>query len=279
MPGAARARGHGSGHASARAIMRFGLMLIPGILLTSPCIAQMPATGFLDRELSVAGTTHRYQVYLPPDYNPARAWRVILFLHGAGERGADGILPTEVGIGTALRRHRERYPAIVVFPQAPLESRWSQTAEPIAMAALDSTMAQFHADSSRIYLAGLSLGGNGALALASRHPDRFAALVVICGWVTHIGRHPGIFPESHPDPHGELARRIAHLPIQVFHGDADPIVPVDQSRLLVAALQAAGADVQYTELPGVGHGAWDAAFQSTELPGWLLRQRRRSPGN
>src|SRR5690606_16904668 len=165
MPGAARA----GGHASARAVVRFGPMLLPGLLLTSPCTAQQPATGFLGRELSVAGATHRYQVYLPPGYDPARAWPVVLFLHGAGERGS----------ASARGRDRVRWPAIVGFPQAPLAARWCRAAGPIAIAAVDSTMAQFHAASSRIYLAGLSLGGNGALALASRQRDRFAALVVI----------------------------------------------------------------------------------------------------
>jgi predicted peptidase len=88
--------------------------------LTSTTRAQEP-TGFLNRAIEVEGVSHRYQVYVPADYTCARRWPVILFLHGSGERGSDGILQTPIGLGESIRRCAERWPAIVVFPQAPLE--------------------------------------------------------------------------------------------------------------------------------------------------------------
>lgn len=236
-------------------------------------------TGFLDRSLTLDDQVHRYQVYVPPSYPGADVWPVILFLHGNGERGRDGLLQTEVGLGSAIRRHVERYPAIVVFPQLPpapddAVTTWQGTGGRIALAALEQTQAEFRVDRERVYLTGISVGGQGAWWLAKEQPERFAALVVVCGWVGAHGRWPGVFDAARPAPHGLLAERLRHLPIWIFHGDADPAVPVDESRRMASALEAVGADVRYTELPGTGHNAWDPAYRSEGLPLWLLVQRR-----
>ena len=90
-------------------------------LLTRPLDAQTPQTGFLDRRVSVAGQPHHYQVFVPFTYTPSQRWPVILFLHGAGERGDDGLLPTQVGLGAAIRQNAARFPAVIVFPQLPAE--------------------------------------------------------------------------------------------------------------------------------------------------------------
>jgi predicted peptidase len=118
-------------------------------------------TGFLDRSLEVDGVNHKYQIYLPRDYDEERNWPVILFLHGGGERGDNGLAQTHVGLGRAIRFNPERWPAIVIFPQAAEGEFWiGETAE-IAMAALDQTINNYSIDESRIYLTGLSLGGGG----------------------------------------------------------------------------------------------------------------------
>ncbi len=140
-------------------------------------------TGFLDRSIEHDGTRYPYQVYVPSNYDATRAWPVVLFLHGAGERGSDGLLQTELGIGTAIRRYPQRYPAIVVMPQAPIDSFWGGPPGDAAMAALDLTCKAFNTDARRIYLTGLSMGGHGSWMLAYRHTDRFAAAIVICGFV------------------------------------------------------------------------------------------------
>jgi predicted peptidase len=253
------------------------------LALTTGCatMAQAPRqeTGFLNRSITIGGAAYRYQVYVPADYDPSRQWPVILFLHGGGETGSDGLLQTQVGLGAAIRRFSERYPAIVVMPQAPAgppnvpASVW-QTASDVALGALDATLAEFATDPSRIYLTGMSQGGHGTWYLAYHHPDRFAALVAICAWVTETGGRPGVLPASGPSPFAAVADRVKHLPTWIFHGDADTVVPVEESRRMNAALQAAGANVRYTELPGGNHNAWDPAYMSAELPAWLFAQRK-----
>ena len=141
--------------------------------------------------------------------------------------------------------------------------------------------AEFNADASRVYLTGLSMGGNGAWYLAYHHADRFAAVVVVCGFVgdftgTTSGVHyPAIVATSSSDPYAAIAQRVSRLPIWIFHGDADATVPVEVSRRMAAALKTIGADVQYTELPGVGHNAWDPAYDRADLFTWLFKQKRR----
>lgn len=223
------------------------------------------------------------QVYVPREYRRSTSWPIILALHGGGEYGRDGLAQTEGGLGRAIRRHADRYPGIVVLPQSPPGGTpgFQAIGERIALAALDRSMAEFNADASRVYLTGLSTGGNGAWYLAYHHADRFAALVVVCGFVgeftgTTSGVHyPAIVPASVSDPFTALAQRVSRLPIWIFHGDADPTVPVEVSRRMASALKAIGANVQYTELPGVGHNAWDPAYDRADLVTWLFNQQRR----
>jgi len=246
--------------------------------LTSTTRSQEP-TGFLNRTIEVEGVSHRYQVYVPAEYTRARRWPVVLFLHGSGERGTDGLLPTSVGLGEGIRRHAERWPAIVVFPQAPPEHRWHGRVAHLALAALDRTIREFSTDPDRVYLAGLSAGGNGVWNLAYRTPERFAALVAICGWVQPTAeRREAILPPDSGIPYPVIAGRIRSIPVWIWHGEADSVVPVEESRRMADALRAAGAEVVYTELPGVGHESWVQAFDLPELPAWLLaRSRSRRP--
>lgn len=128
---------------------------LTAVVASSACLALCPVpsyaeTGFLDRTVSVAAETYKYQVYVPQDWTSSRRWPVILFLHGAGERGNDGLLPTQVGVGTAIRRDRSRFPAIVVFPQAREGRRWSDTAmQEQALLALDAATKEFNGDPDR----------------------------------------------------------------------------------------------------------------------------------
>ena len=259
--------------------MRNSTLACPAILLllAAPAPAQRVETGFLDRLVTVAGQNWRYQVYVPGTYATARRWPVILFLHGAGERGTDGLLQTTVGLGPAIRRDAARYPAIVVFPQAPADSQWVGTPAEVALAALRQTMEEFRGDPDRVYLTGLSMGGHGTWYLAYRHPQLFAAVVPICGWVADFPRFPGSVPVVPPDsgaPLPALARRLVRTPIWIFHGEVDAVVPVTASREPAAALKAASADVRYTEYLGINHNAWDAAYASDEFVRWLFAQRR-----
>jgi predicted peptidase len=249
-----------------------------GTALTSTTRSQEP-TGFLNRTIELEGVSHRYQVYVPAEYTRARRWPVILFLHGSGERGTDGLLQTSIGLGEGIRRHAERWPAIVVFPQAPPDYRWHGKVAHLALATLDRTIREFSTDAERVYLVGLSAGGNGVWNLAYRTPERFAALVAVCGWVQPTPeRREAILPPDSGTPYPVIARRIRSLPVWIWHGQADSVVPVEESRRMAEALRAAGGEVRYTELPGVGHDSWVRAFDSPELPPWLLgRSRSRHP--
>jgi predicted peptidase len=261
--------------------MRLGRMIAALATLflgAIPMAGQDTQTGFLDRSVSISGHVYPYQVYIPRDYPDREAWPVILFLHGAGERGDDGVLQTAVGLGPAIRHDVARYPAIIVFPQAPRDSSWTGAPAEAALAALDRTLRELATDPDRVYLTGISMGGHGSWYLAYRQPDRFAAVVPVCGWVGARANLPASARVvSHEDgaPFEALARRLGGTPTWIFHGEVDPAVPVEESRQAAAALTEAGGDVRYTELPGVGHNAWDPAYASPAFTDWLFAQRRR----
>lgn len=244
----------------------------------SVAAAQSVQTGFLDRVANVEGQDFPYQVYVPSNYTEAGGWPVILFLHGAGERGSDGLLQTAVGLGDAVRRDPERYPAIIVFPQVPRDSQWIGSPGDAAMKALDQTMAEFQTDPDRVYLTGLSMGGRGTWHLAYRFADRFAAVAPICGWVSERWNTewPGaVVPAEDGEPFSALARRLKNVPTWIIHGEVDEVVPPEESRKAAAAFEAEGADVRYTEFLGVNHNSWDAAYASPEFSTWLFAQRRK----
>jgi predicted peptidase len=196
---------------------------------------------------------------------PSRNWPIILFLHGAGECGVDGLRPTDVGLGTAVRRHPDRFPALVVFPQAPPESDgWRGDTAAAAMRALDRTVAEFQGDPRRLYLTGPSMGGSGTLRIAAQCPGRFAALAPIC---------PDFSGEPAETPLA-LARGVGPVPIWIFQCEDDEAPPPAATRRLVRELQRHSPEVRYTEYPRVGHNAWDRAYAEPTLVPWLLAQRR-----
>lgn len=249
------------------------------LTLSQPAVSPPDTeTGFVARAVEVNGEAYRYQVFVPSQWTPDREWPVIFFLHGAGERGRDGQQQLEEGLPEILR-NRPDFPAVVVMPQCRRRMWWGDPAmETQAFAVLEASMDEFHGDPDRVYLTGLSLGGYGTWAFGYKYPEKFAALVPVCGGVTASRAFP--VPEWHPlahspsDPYAETARGIGSVPVWAFHGDRDPRVPVSESRKLTEALEAAGGNVRYTEYPGVGHNAWDRAYAEEELIPWLLSQSR-----
>jgi len=233
----------------------FFMLPAAAAFLALPAMARGHETGFLNRVVTVSGVDYRYQVYVPPNWSKKQKWPVILFLHGAGERGDDGLIQTEVGIGTAIRRHQDRFHAIVVMPQCRVKVWWLDASmQAQALRALDDAMKEFKGDPARVYLTGLSMGGYGTWGLGAKATPRFAALVPICGGVilpSHVAeREPGMAPaEATGDPYAATAQGIGKTPVWAFHGSDDPAVPVTESRKLVDALKAAGGNVRSPSIP------------------------------
>ncbi|MGH9759541.1 MAG: alpha/beta fold hydrolase [Blastocatellia bacterium] len=269
-------------------------------------------TGFLDRSLRRSDGLHRYVVYVPRGWTGRKKWPVILFLHGAGERGADGLQQTEVGLGPAIRKHADRFPCIAAFPQCPLGSWWAfPDAEALALDVLERTVADFRGDPARLYLTGVSMGGYGVWDIATNFPGVFAALAPVCGGIVQpkafaAGESNPTFQHVVPgrllqrstiqeppgaeesdsrlsslrskdgtpsDPYERAAMRIGKTPAWLFHGELDPVVPVEESRKMVQALGQSGAEVRYTEYEGAGHQSWEPAYSERELVPWLLSHK------
>ena len=262
---------------------RCGMRLAAAAMLVGmPALGQQPQTGFLNRTIVDGNVTRRYQVYVPADYTPETRWPVVLFLHGGGAQGDDGLVQTEGAVGSAIRRSPARWPAIVLFPQVRPGRRWSGDDARWALEALEATQREFATDSARVYLTGLSRGGAGAWYLAYRNPTRFAAVLIACGRVSTAAtlddrptadRDP-VIPKSDGDPFEALAARLRGVPVWVWQGEADELVPAEESRRATAALKKAGAPVTYTELPRVGHNVWDLMYDSPKVIQWLFAQRR-----
>ena len=241
---------------------------------------------FEGRAVKVDGETAYYQVFIPAGVRtggPAHSGNstgipVILFLHGSGERGRDGVKQTYSGLGPYLREHAD-FPALVVFPQAAKHSEWSGRNNRMAVAALDATIAEFGADPARQYLTGMSMGGYGSWNIALDDPHRFAAIVPVCGAVfAPRAKRPTLFVEQvaqESDPYAAIARRLQHTPIWIFHGAQDDVVPPDDDRRLHSAFQGTHArDVRYTEYPDGNHNAWDATYADPAMWAWLFAQKR-----
>jgi len=199
--------------------------------------------------------TLNYLLYLPKDYGEREAWPLVLFLHGAGERGEDLELVKKHGPPKLVARGRE-FPFVLVSPQCPRDQWW----EPVSLTALlDDLCDHLKIDEDRIYVTGLSMGGFGTWSLAAHTPRRFAAIVPICGG---------------GDPF--WAKRIAHLSVWVFHGAKDRVVPLERSQQMVDALKRQEGNVKFTIYPEAGHDSWTETYTNPALYEWLLEQRRKA---
>jgi poly(3-hydroxybutyrate) depolymerase len=231
-------------------------------------------TGFLNRKIQLHGATYRFQVYLPEEWrrDDRRAWPIVLFLHGRGERGSEGLWQTQIGLPQAIRDHPDRWPFIVVMPQCPLGSYWTDPEMlALAMATLDRESDEFHADPERTYLTALSLGGYGAWELARRYPRRWGAVAIASGGV-FWSYAPERWQQSSYLP-GEYASAVGSTPIWLFHGTDDSIVSPRQSELMYEAFRNNGGHIRLWLYQGLKHDCWTRVFNEPELPRWLLAHR------
>ncbi|MFK7813946.1 MAG: alpha/beta hydrolase-fold protein [Maribacter sp.] len=216
-----------------------------------------------------------YRALLPENYDASKSYPLVLILHGAGERGNDNIAQLTHGSSLFLKKEvREKFPAIVVFPQCPEDSYWSNVekkrdpksftftfspdGEPTqAMQTLQGLIPdlrnKYKIDQNRMYVGGLSMGGMGTLELVRRNPNMFAAAFSICG-----GAHP------------ETAPQLTNTKWWFFHGDADVVVDYQYSVNMVNALKAENVNPKFTTYEGVNHNSWENAFAEPELLPWLF---------
>ncbi|MFO0936746.1 MAG: dienelactone hydrolase family protein [Gemmataceae bacterium] len=232
------------------------------LMLVSPAFAA-EKTGFINKVYKNAdGHESPYVVFVPHNYDGKKEVPVILFLHGSGETKGDksGKAPVEVGIGPAIKKREKTFPFLVIIPQAEEPRGWGAKNENAkrALAMLEATTKEYKTDSKRITLSGLSMGGMGTWSLAVTYPEKWCAIVPVCG-------------------RGDVkqAEKIKDLPCWCFHGDKDASVNVSGSRDMIAAIKKAGGNPKYTEYAGVGHNSWDKAYGTDELYTWLLKQSKK----
>ncbi len=201
---------------------------------------------------------------------------MVVFLHGAGERGSDGLIQTEVGIGNAIRRYADRFPAIVVFPQCPEDRFWDSILD-VLDGAMEQTRAEYHVDPDRQYLTGLSMGGYGTWLWGAIRTDTFAALVPICGGGTYFvpKAHLGAKEEAVFGAMPGRIEKLASLPIWAFHGADDDVVPPAETKVMVERVRQAGGDVKLTIFPKTGHNSWDQAYADKKAIRWLFSQKKK----
>lgn len=200
-----------------------------------------------------------YLLYFPDEYHESdKSWPLILFLHGAGERGNDLEKIKIHGPPMLIAKKGKKYPFIIVSPQCPEDGWWDRDLEILTLnALLDDVISRFRIDKNRVYVTGLSMGGFGTWRLAIEYPERFAAVAPICG-----GGNP------------EKVAKISHLPVWVFHGAKDNVVLLKRSEEMVEALKKLGADVKFTVYPDAGHDSWTETYNNPDLYNWFLTHKR-----
>ena len=240
-------------------LMRVLLLIIPVFLeLTAISGAQVP--DMMKREDFRTSVTldvdMHYWIYLPPDYEQRDDWPLLVFLHGAGERGSD-MEKVKVHGPPKLVAEGKYFPFVIVSPQCSRFFWWY--ADPVAE--LTRKVANsYKIDKNRIYLTGLSMGGYGTWATVAKHPDLYAAIAPICGG---------------GDPTKVAAHQ--HVPTWTFHGAREKVVKLKESEAMIEALTAAGAQPNFTGYPEAGHDSWTETYENPKLYEWFLSHSKKSP--
>jgi len=216
------------------------------------------AKGFQLRSVAYDGKQVNYSVYVPTTYDPTKPTPTIIYLHGAGECGTDGIKPTKLGIGPAIKRNPEAWPFVVIFPQIDSQKTTWIANDALVMKILDKSRRELNVDRSRIYLTGASKGGNGTWAIAADHPWLFAAIAPVCGAAAN----------------GAAAKALVNMPIWLFHGEKDTAVPVAKARRSIEWVTSNGGSVKASIYPDLDHHVWDRAYQDEKLNEWFLEHKR-----
>jgi predicted peptidase len=260
--------------------MRSKILLLLFYSFTVASLAAQDLSLYQKKWLIEKGDTLPYRLLLPENFDTSKRYPLILFLHGAGERGRDNESQLVHGAKFFLQDNvRDSFPAIVVFPQCMQESYWSNvkqvkdemgkrkfdfeekgspsTAMALVQMLMKNIQNSYRIDKDRIYVGGLSMGGMGTFEIVRRNPRMFAAAFPICG-----GGNP------------TTAKKIKRTAWWVFHGAKDDVVPHEYSQEMVTALIKRGASVKFTLYPEVNHNSWDPAFAEKDLLGWLFSHHK-----
>lgn len=205
-----------------------------------------------------------YLLFLPEGYSSdaTNKWPLMLFLHGAGERGTNLDLVTVHGPPKIVKAKKD-FPFVLVSPQCPAERIWRDEE---LLALLDKVSAERNIDTNRIYLTGLSMGGYGSWSLGTKYPERFAAIAPICGGGEQL---PLLLPSA------QMKAALKSLGIWAFHGGKDAVVPLEESqRMTNAAVRAGCTDVKLTVYPEAGHDSWTQAYNEPDIWAWFLAHQR-----
>jgi lysophospholipase L1-like esterase/poly(3-hydroxybutyrate) depolymerase len=251
----------------------------PAVALALTCLVQpTPAAQYETRiHTNAAGQTIPYRLLVPRGYDASRKYPLVLFFHGAGERGTDNQAQLVHGTSLFLQPgNRDRFACLVLAPQCPQGQQWvdmpwgtdsgSRPAQPSAamqraLEALEAVTREFSVDTNRLYVTGLSMGGYATWDCMTRYPDRFAAGAPVCGGGDET----------------TVTAAVAHVPVWAFHSEDDGAVKVKRSRNMVQAMRAAGGQPKYFEYYGLGHGCWGRAYGEPELLPWMFAQRLGQP--
>lgn len=218
-------------------------------------VQESARTGFVELvSRDSASQSSRYTVFVPQSYDPKQPCPTILFLHGAGQIGNDGKAQVRGGLAEAIRSRQGTFPFLTIFPQAQLGSWEADSADGRrAIAILEQVKQQYRVDTTRIYLTGYSMGGEGTWSIAAAHSNMFAAIIPIC-----------------PSRKLAAAPKLKDTPCWCFQGDADAPGTVADTRKMLLAIKAAGGRPIYQEYPGVEHNCWDMTYANDDIYDWLL---------
>jgi len=260
-------------------VKKYFLMVMLGLGLALPVLSHAQSTGKFEKGLyALKKDTLPYQILMPENFDPQKKYPLVIVLHGAGERGNDNQAQMKYGTGLFLNAtSREKYPAIVIYPQCPANDFWANVkykrdtvanknifdfqegrAPTKSMTALmgliDNFLDKPYVNKHQVYIGGLSMGGMGTFEILRREPKIFAAAFAICGG----------------DNSNNAAIYAKKVPLWIFHGAKDDTVSPDHSLVVVEAIKAAGGDPKFTLYPNDGHNSWDDAFAEPELLPWLF---------
>jgi predicted peptidase len=221
-----------------------------------------------------------YRILYPENFDPQEKYPIVFMLHGSGERGSDNLKQLDHGGNLFLKEeNRKQFPSIVVFPQCPSDSFWSNTkfdtdstgrrtitfikggkptkAMHALMAMIDDLLRKPYVNKRQVYVGGLSMGGMGTLELLRRKPKMFAAAISICGGddIANVEKYKKV-------------------PLWLFHGLKDDVVNPEFSKLIANHLKIIGKEVKYTTYPEAGHNSWDSTFAEPQLLPWLYSHSR-----